>query len=109
LFLRKPIAPQQPSSNKRAAQLIPYFNARNRIIGTQLIVGLGNDKKKGQPPPEIFYFETDQEQAFDGNPLMHKLGYKLYREDHGDGEYKAVLAYASLNLYELEQKYRELE
>lgn len=73
-----------------SAKLLPLFDHRNAIIGTQLIF----DAQK----PKIYYFSNESEGYPDGipeHPLMEKLGYKLYRHAC-TGDYQAVLAYATI-------------
>jgi hypothetical protein len=56
---------------------------------------------------DVYYLESAAEASFYGNPLMEKLGYKIYRDTDGDGAYKAVLAYASIDVNQLDQKYKK--
>lgn len=79
----------KPSDELQEISMIPLLDEKNEIVGTQLVV----DRK-------YFYkfknsAETGRRAGMPGNPLVEKLGYKLYR-DKFDGSYQAVLAYCKL-------------
>ena len=72
-------------------QLIPLFNIRNSIIGTQLVECAEN--------PDLYIFDNKDDtypEKISINPLVEKLGYKLNRSKI-TGEMKSVIAYAKIS------------
>lgn len=72
-------------------QLIPLYNVRHQIIGTQLI--------ECAYPADIFIFENQLDTYplnIPINPLVKKLGYKINRS-RLTGEMASVMAYVSIN------------
>jgi len=71
-------------------ELIPYFNVRNRIIGTQLI-------ESGQMSDLLIFDNKDDTypENIPENPLIQAQGYKLYRGKRQGGMHM-VMAYSKI-------------